>query len=644
MKDALGKTLYGLLFSALLPALLAAWAHALAPAVRLRAPAAGLAGAVVAAAGIGLVLAGWAALWRHGRGLPMNAFPPERLVERGVYGYLSHPIYVGFVVACAGLSVAAGSAAGLFVVTPVAAAGCVALVYGYERASLAGRFGRLPAPRIRLAGFDEAPPDPWERLSGLLLVLIPWALLYEAVTFLGLPPDGVPSYLPFERHWPVWAWTEPVYASAYPLALLAPFVAARRRDLRDFELRGLLAMALVFPLYFAIPLVAPERPFVPHGALGQLLVLERRWSAHGAGAFPSFHVIWALLSLEVVASRAGSGLGRALARGWALCIAASCLTTGMHSLADVVSGIAVAAAVARAAALWERLRAGSERIANSWREWRLGPLRLINHGAYAALGAGGAIWISEALLGPASLPAMLLAGAAGLVGAGLWAQWVEGSPELMRPFGYYGGVLGLVLGAALAGRFSPAGGWLLLGSFAVGGPWVQSLGRLRCLVQGCCHGGPAPEAAGIRYRHPRSRVTRLTELALVPLHPTQLYAILWNAPVALVVGRLWSLHLSVAFPCGAYLLMNGLGRFVEESLRGEPQTPRRLGLRLYQWMALASALAGALVLALPGLPPTPPASFPPPEAALAAVGFGLVVWFALGVDFPQSSRPLSRLA
>ncbi len=70
MKDALGKTLYGLLFSALLPALLAAWAHALAPAVRLRAPASGLAGAVVAAAGIGLVLAGWAALWRHAAGCP----------------------------------------------------------------------------------------------------------------------------------------------------------------------------------------------------------------------------------------------------------------------------------------------------------------------------------------------------------------------------------------------------------------------------------------------------------------------------------------------------------------------------------------------------------------------------------------------
>ncbi len=131
-------------------------------------------------------------------------------------------------------------------------------------------------------------------------------------------------------------------------------------------------------------------------------------------------------------------------------------------------------------------------------------------------------------------------------------------------------------------------------------------------MQGCCHGAPAPARVGIRYLHPRSRVTRLTALAGVSVHPTQLYAILGNAATALVVARLWFLHLSVAFVCGAYLILTGLGRFVEESRRGEPQTPAAALLP-------ASALGG------------PPA-------------FGLVTWMALGVDLPDSRLPLSRLA
>ena len=81
-------------------------------------------------------------LWVHGGGLPMNAFPPSRLVERGVYRYLSQPIYIGFVMVCAGTSIVAGSRAGLWVVTPLVAAGCAARVWGYERHDLRKRFAR----------------------------------------------------------------------------------------------------------------------------------------------------------------------------------------------------------------------------------------------------------------------------------------------------------------------------------------------------------------------------------------------------------------------------------------------------------------------------------------------------------------------
>ncbi len=387
MRGSLGRFLYGLLFVGVLPLLLVVWARALGSVVRLPVPTSLAGGGALAAAGLALIVAGWLALWRHGHGLPMNAFPPERFVDRGIYGYLSHPIYVGFVLACAGVSLATGSSGGLWLVSPAAAASCAALVYGYERADLRARFGEvLPAPRLRLAAVSADRPDFWERLSTWALVLIPWAVLYEAIGYLGLPPDAHQSYLPFERSLPILPGTELIYGSAYPFAVLAPWFAARKADLRKFEVRGLLAMALVFPLYLTLPWVAPDRPFAAHGSLGELLGLERRWGAHGAAAFPSFHVIWALLAMELYASRAATRAGKMLSRLWGGLVAASCVTTGMHSIADVLAGVGTAWAVSHAADLWALLRGTAERLANSWQEWRLGPVRIINHGASTANG------------------------------------------------------------------------------------------------------------------------------------------------------------------------------------------------------------------------------------------------------------------
>ena len=72
----------------------------------------------------------------------MNAYPPPRYVERGVYRLLPHPIYAGFVMLCAGISIGVGSASGLWLVSPVVALASAALLLGYEKHDLAERFGR----------------------------------------------------------------------------------------------------------------------------------------------------------------------------------------------------------------------------------------------------------------------------------------------------------------------------------------------------------------------------------------------------------------------------------------------------------------------------------------------------------------------
>jgi len=135
----------------------------------------------------------------------------------------------------------------------------------------------------------------------------------------------------------------------------------------------------------------------------------------------------------------------------------------------------------------------------------------------------------------------------------------------------------------------------------------------------------------------------MTKWAGVPLHPTPIYSILCNAFVALAITRLWLLHAPLHLIAGLYFILTGLGRFVEEAWRGEPQTPIFAGLRLYQWAAVASVVAGVLMTALGSSEAAPAAHFDW-SALLPAAVFGLLVWCAMGVDFPESNRRFSRLA
>jgi protein-S-isoprenylcysteine O-methyltransferase Ste14 len=636
-----GPVLYGAAWVVLAPALLLWWAAATADEVPLPALHSLPAGAIVAGAGLVLILRGMLDLRVRGGGLPMNAYPPPRYVAAGVYRWIAHPIYVGATAVVAGTATATGSASGLWLVTPVTALALAALVLGYERHDLRRRFGEgVHRPLLALPRAGDGPAERWERLSVYLLVLLPWLLVYEAVHQLGVPADALPSHLPFERDLPVVEWTEAVYASAYVLVLATPLLLRSRPALRRFAVLGLLSTVTVTLIYLTVPLVAPPRPFDPSSALGRLLAFERTLG-HTVAAFPAFHVLWPLIAAEALRSR--GRLWSAAAYAWAVLIAASCITTGMHSLADVVFAAILFLPLRRYEALWSGLRRASERMANSWKEWRIGPVRVINHGFYAGAGGAAGVWIAGWLTGPDWLLPVVAVGVLALLASALWAQLVEGSPRLLRPLGYYGGILGglaTVAVLALQGRDVV----LLLGALAVAMPCVQAAGRLRCLVQGCCHGGPAPAAVGIRYLHTRSRVTQISELAGVPLHPTPLYSILSNLVAGGLLFRLWILGASPALVLGLYFIFNALTRFVEEAYRAEPQTPVVARLRMYQWLALAGFVGGIAFTALPASPAPPPSGAGDPWLLAGALLVGVVGWFVTGVDFPASNRRFSRLA
>lgn len=636
-----GKTLYGLLFIVALPALLIVWAKRTETSVTLPAADSPRLGLALLICGAAVLVYGMVALVVYGKGLPMNAYPPARYVTRGVYRLISHPIYTGFSLLVLGLALTTNSQSGLWLVSPVVILGCVALVQGFENHDLHRRFGDVvEKPLIRLPGNELKAPCLWEKFSVYLLVLLPWLVLYQAVRLIGVPSDSVVAFFPFENSWPVYEWTELIYASTYAFVLLAPLAAKSERDLREFSISGLLATALITLLFLTIPLIAPPRPFEPQGLLGKMLAWERALDTPAA-AFPSFHVIWALLAARVYAARTRARW-KFVWWLWAILISLSCLTTGMHAVVDVAAGFLVFFFVTRIGAVWERTRRLTERLANSWREWRAGPVRIINHGLYAGAGAFVALAVVGTLSGPAHVLPMLVVAFSIIVTSAIWAQAVEGSPGLLRPYGWYGGILGASIGI-LAAKLMGADAWLLAGAFSVAGPWIQAVGRLRCLVQGCCHGRVAPAAVGISYTHPRSRVCKLASLAAVPIHATPLYSILSNVVIGVALARLWQLRAPLSLVVGTYLILAGLARFVEESYRGEPQTPVKAGLKLYQWMAAGSVLAGMLVTMLVESPHAPALQFNW-NTLIAATGFGLFACFALGVDFPNSNRRFARLA
>lgn len=640
-RSALGKLAYGLLFCVVVPAGLIWWAQRLESLPWIEAPESPIIGTALAGSGLALIIAGMDALWRHGKGLPMNAYPPEHFVGRGVYKWVFHPIYLGFIGVCIGVSLAFGSAPGLWLVTPVTALAITSLVWGYERPDLIRRFGdQIEQPWLRLPQNDEERPETQDVAAILILVFLPWLTIYMTIEYLGVIPPILESTLGFERDLPGWAvWTVP-YTLAYPFVLFVPWIAHRKGDLRDFAIGGLLASALVFLIYMTVPTIAPFRPIDGDGFLVDFLKWQQSFDTP-ATAFPAFHVIWILLASVVYVRSFPNWRVIITPISAVMCI--SCWATGFHALLDIIAGAVVFVAVICRERVQKAFLNSAEWIANSWSEWNFGPVRVINHGLYAAMAAIIGFLIVGYITGGGAVLASIVIGVSIVIGAGIWGQILVGSASLQRPFGYYGSILGGGLGVVLVQLFFNQDELALGAALAVAAPWVQAIGRMRCLVQGCCHGAPTSEKCGIHYFHEKSRVLRISGLGGEPLHPTPLYSMAGNIVSGLILFRLLQLGAPTTLIIGIYLILNGLARFSEEAYRGEVQTQIIGGLRIYQWAALSSFLVGIGVTAIPSAPvATTEFGFSVPTI-LGALFFGIFVFVAMGVDFPHSKRRFSKL-
>jgi phosphatidylglycerol---prolipoprotein diacylglyceryl transferase len=134
---------------------------------------------------------------------------------------------------------------------------------------------------------------------------------------------------------------------------------------------------------------------------------------------------------------------------------------------------------------------------------------------------------------------------------------------------FYGGLIAAVTVALLYLRRHKLPLWTTTDVFAPGIALGHVVGRLGCLMAGCCFGRPTSVPWAVTFRDPAAMANVGTPLG-VPLHPTQLYE---AGAEALILALLLTFeHRGRPFPgrtFWSYLLLYGLSRFVIEFYRGD---------------------------------------------------------------------------
>lgn len=627
-KSIPGKIGYAMLFVLIIPCLLIYWAMLTEDIIRYNVPMNSDIGLVLASVGIALIIWGMFALYFYGNGLPMNAYPPQHFVKKGPYQLFKHPIYWGFGLLVVGTSLFFNSSSGLWLVSPVTIMGMIALVWGYERQSLLKRF---PEEKSYIL-FKNTPfkkPSIKQRLYYLIRTIFYFFLANYIVFFLS---GNTPAFFgsTWEIQWLIENYNFGVFSFIF---MLLPVSLINKQTLLKKWANSLLIgiLLLVF-----ISLLSPE--------IGAQYFLHYNTNQLDFAFFYKLictvPVVFILISLNAILkkNRALNGFFIVVA----LILILNQLLHSNSSILHLLVSFGIYLIATNYFAIWEWLRKLSNSIANSWKEWIIGPVRIINHGFYVGFGSFLGIFISGWLVGPLYAWAILAFSISVIIFSALWAQLIEGSEKLKRPFGYYGALIGILF-ASLVVWFMRVNVWVIIGVLSVVMPWVQAIGRLRCLVNGCCHGDKTSnDAIGIRYFHFRSRVCGVSNLKGELLHPTQLYAIIWLVFVGCILLKLWFSDFSYPFIFGVYLILTGLGRFVEEAYRGEVQTIVWKGLRLYQWAAILTVLIGMIMSSI-NVELVLIETQMSWEIFLSSMLGGLITFFAMGVDFPNSNARFSRL-
>jgi phosphatidylglycerol:prolipoprotein diacylglycerol transferase len=118
----------------------------------------------------------------------------------------------------------------------------------------------------------------------------------------------------------------------------------------------------------------------------------------------------------------------------------------------------------------------------------------------------------------------------------------------------------------------------------------MGVGRVGCLVAGCCFGRPTDWWWGFTFTNPAARVVSGTPIG-VPLHPTQILQMLDGFLLFAILYFVFRRRRFDGQVAALYFILEGLSRFLIEFLRGDPRGAA-VGLATSQWIALGMIVAG----------------------------------------------------
>ncbi|HXJ56354.1 MAG TPA: prolipoprotein diacylglyceryl transferase [Verrucomicrobiae bacterium] len=185
------------------------------------------------------------------------------------------------------------------------------------------------------------------------------------------------------------------------------------------------------------------------------------------------------------------------------------------------------------------------------------------------------------------------------------APWLEIFMVRRGGLVFYGGLIGAIASGVIYARKAKIPLWKFADAIAPSIPLGYVLGRIGCLMNGCCFGRPTDLPWAIRF--PADHETHG-----VPVHPTQLYDALLSLALYLTLAWLYRRKRFDGQIFAAYLVAYALLRSLVEAFRGDYPV-RYLGIATpAHLVSLLILLAGiVLLIKLPrvrvGSSPLPPA-------------------------------------
>ncbi len=225
----------------------------------------------------------------------------------------------------------------------------------------------------------------------------------------------------------------------------------------------------------------------------------------------------------------------------------------------------------------------------------IGPITIHWYGIMAAIGFLAAVGVVQLKRKYADLKVeqisdlCLITIISGIVGARLfyvvqfWGQFRNNLLKIFRidqgGLVYYGGFIFAVVAMMIYARLKKRSLWKILDIAGPGLALGHAIGRIGCLMRGCCFGKPTSMPWGVvfppgsppaeQYSAAKTLAEKLNHTACsVPLHPVQLYECLGNL---IIFGILFYLvgKLKKGQVAALYFLLYGILRFSDEFFRGD---------------------------------------------------------------------------